>query len=224
MSNSTPIKNLFRAESRPVSHLAAAVFLGTSIYVAHEGLQRLMPGALGNALTALFIALAVLQWLALGRREACLDERDHDRADAVIQQAWMFGAIETALYSAGGLSLSGYAVGGLSITIAVIASAIFAFANFRVKWVSCDAVRSKKAAPIDPSRKPIPVKEFELPAIDFDASNLISFDLEKNIREKTARMEATEAAALAASPPTRDADERLRLATKRIRQRVRRAA
>src|SRR5690242_13398876 len=73
MSTSTIVNNTFTAvydglRARPVSHVAATVFLGTSIYVAHAGLQALLPGTLGNALTGLFVALAVLQWLALGRK------------------------------------------------------------------------------------------------------------------------------------------------------------
>jgi hypothetical protein len=140
---------------RPVSLAACVVFVGTSIFVSHEGLMAWLPEKLGLALTALFIATAVLQWLALGRREACLQERDNDRADAVVAQAWMFGAIETALFAAGALAIAAeegadaYRVEW--IVAAVAGAAVFAFANFRVKWVSVDPVTKRQARPTLPA-------------------------------------------------------------------------
>jgi len=228
MSNSTTVNNSFAPVlARPISHLAAATFLATSIYVAHEGLEAALPSSLASAFTALFVALAVLQWLALGRKEACESERDTSRADAVISQAWMFGIIETVLYAAGGLALAAHdgldVYNWLGISIAVVGAAIFAFANFRVKWVSCDAVPVRKSSH-GGTLKPMPLFS-DIPVLEaHNDDNLISFDLEKAIREKTARMEAAEASALASAPPVRTAPVRLRLAEKRIRQRARRAA
>lgn len=186
----TSVKNLFRPENRPVSHACALVFLGTSIYVAHAGLQQILPGALGNALTALFIALAVLQWLAMGRQEACLAGRDHDRAEAVIHQAWMFGVIETVLYAAGGLSLAGMARWeALPIALALAAAALFAYANFRVKWVSCDGV-GRRAAPAPLPAKPQPrpsgenIYDFVKPARDIAGYGAERRDVARIFREE----------------------------------------
>ena len=93
MNSSTTVKNQYLADTfrkvsqivarRPVSHLAAATFLATHVHVAHEGLMSALPSSLGWSLTGLVVAIATLQWLAHGRHEACLAERDHgDRQSA----------------------------------------------------------------------------------------------------------------------------------------------
>lgn len=223
MSTSTIVNNTFNAvydglRARPVSHFAASVFLGTSIYVAHEGLMRWAPGNLGTALTALFCAAAVLQWLAMGRKDACEDAKDFDRADAVIHQAWMFGVIETVLYCLGGLSLAEVALDAWSITAGMIGGGIFAFCNFRVKWVSCDNVRRRGrpttgGTPLDvqvQSADLIPVLE-QIPNDWADDQKVISFV------ERMRRASAfTDRDLVALAQDTRGPAERLRLATKRI--------
>jgi hypothetical protein len=232
MSISTIVKNVFNTvydglRARPVSHGAAATFLATSIYVAHEGLAALLPATLATALTGLFIALAVLQWLALGRKDSCLEAKDFDRADAVIHQAWMFGVIETVLYAAGGLALC--ARDGMdvwnwqAVGVAAVGAAVFAFANFRVKWVSCDAVRRRGRPTLGGAPMPVQVQDADLlPVIESVPADWGSdqkvIDFVERMR-RTGTLEAQEAAALAASPPQRPAAERLRLASKRLRTR-----
>jgi hypothetical protein len=182
--------------ARPVSHVAAVAVLGALAWIAHEGVVSLVPGALASALTVLFLAVAVLQWLALGRKEACEQEPDTDRADAVITQAWIFGAIETALYAAGGLALlnaEGVAVynwGGVAIAAACGAAA--AYVNFKVKWVSCDPVAPRKASPPNGGQRiqDVLFAEPALPAIADHSATIVDFDLERAIRDKTVRMEA----------------------------------
>lgn len=231
MLNTTQITNSFTAvRERPVSHGAALAVLGSLAWVAHEGIVAWVPGALATALTVLFLAVAVLQWLGLGRKDACDAERDQERSDAVITQAWIFGAIETVLYAAGGLALlsaEGVAVyTWWGVAIAAAAAAACALINFRIKWVSCDQVGAVA------SRGPTGGQRVHealfsspaLPALPSNTDTVVSFDLEKAIREKTARMEAAEAAALQAAPKARPAPVRLRNAAKRIRMRAKRAA
>jgi hypothetical protein len=230
MLNTTTVNDAFTGlNERPVSHASALAVLASLAWIAHEGIVSLVPGALASALTVLFLAVAVLQWLALGRKEACEQERDTDRADAVITQAWIFGAIETALYAAGGLALlsaEGVAVyhwGGIAIAAACGAAA--AYINFRVKWVSCDPVVARKSAPSNGGHRIQDVLFSEapaLPALTDRSADIVDFDLERALRDKTARMEAEEAAALKAAPPVRDTPTRLRLAAKRIRVRAQR--
>jgi hypothetical protein len=231
MNTSTSVKNQYLAivARRPVSHLAAATFLATSVYVAHEGLQAGLPGPLAVALTALVVAVSVLQWLAHGRYEACLAERDTDRADAVMSQAWMFGAIETVLFAVGGLALC--ARDGLDvwnpagICTAVVGAAVFAFANFRVKWTSCDAVTKRKptpsadaifAQPEPPPADKAPLSDPELSADDIGVVSLMD------------RIAAREAQAAldrkAMATVKKSAAQRLERATGRIRTRYYRAA
>jgi len=229
---SSTVNNAFtaltnRVGKRPVSMAAAGAFLGTSIYVAHEGLQVILPGTLGQALTACFVAVATLQWLALGRHDACVEAKDFDRADAVIQQAWMFGIIETVLYALGGLALAlkdGMDVNNnLGIVTAVAGAALFAFANFRVKWVSCDQVG--KQAPSNGGQRvhdaffdapALPALESE-PADWSQDATVISFG--DRMRQKDQREVAINTA-LAEAPPVRDTATRLRLSAKRLRMRA----
>lgn len=230
MLNPSIVNNAFNAvydamRARPVSHVAAATFLGTSIYVAHEGLTRWAPGNLGNALTALFCAAAVLQWLALGRKDACEDAKDFGRADAVISQAWMFGVIETVLYALGGLSLAEVAVDAWSVAAALAGGGIFAFANFRVKWVSCDAVRRRGRPTLGgtPETIFVPTADNELAPESFPADWATDpkiVDFVERMR-RVATCDAKDAPAKAQA--TRSAGERLKLAAKRIRTRVWRA-
>lgn len=231
MFNTQQVNDAFTPfRERPVSHLAALAVLAALAFIAHAGIVAWVPGALGVALSVLFLAVAVLQWLGLGRHEACA--ADGKRADAVITQAWIFGGIETVLYALGGLAL--LAKEGLAVyawpfvAIAMAAGAAAALINFRIKWVSCDPVKAARTAPSNGGQRVHDVL-FNAPALDApsaqDASaEIVHFDLERAIREKTARMEAAEAAALAAAPPARTAKVRLRNAAKRIRVRAGRAA
>jgi hypothetical protein len=217
-------------QARPASHLAALAVLGSLAFIAHEGIVSLVPGALASALTVLFLAVAVLQWLALGRKEACEQERDTDRADAVITQAWIFGAIETALYAAGGLALlaaEGVAVYHWSgIAIAAACGAAAAYINFRVKWVSCDPVVARKSSPSNGGQRIQDVLFSEaapaLPAID----DMSDDEAETNILQFMKRVEHTHSKFEkdAAAAPARETPVRLRLAAKRIRVRAQRAA
>lgn len=233
MLNTQSVNDAFTpVRERPVSFIAALAVLGALAWIAHKGIEAWVPGGLGVALSVLFIAVAVLQWLGLGRHEACEGEGDHKRADAVITQAWIFGAIETVLYALGGLAL--LAKEGLAVyawpfvALALGAGAAAALINFRIKWVSCDPLKAARTAPSNGGQRVHDVL-FGAPALDApsarDASaEIVHFDLERAIREKTARMEAAEAAALAAAPPARPAKVRLRNAAKRIRVRAQRAA
>jgi hypothetical protein len=216
----TPVKG------RPVSHGAALAVLGSLAFVAHEGIVSLVPGSLASALTVLFLSVAVLQWLALGRFDACLAQKDHDRADAVIAQAWLFGAIETVLYAAGGLSLlarEGVAVySWVGIGIAAIAAAGCAFINFRVKWVSCDPVTVRRQAPHNGGTALFSTPIEAAPvvhAIDSATTGDNVLHFLRGIERLEAR-EKAQAEFLATAAPVRPAPVRLRNASKRIRTRA----
>lgn len=233
MTISTLLNSAFTSiiRARPVSHVAAVTLLGTSIYAVHEGAASSgLPAGLVTATTAAMIGMEWLQWTALGRL-AKIEDAGHDgRALALRAQCAGIGCLQVALYTimvvnfakAGGLDWSqGWALAG-----SVFFAALFACLNFIAKWTSCDAIESEPGrGPTGGSRVHSAI--FSAPALPAPASNddnLISFDLEKALREKTARMEAAEAAALAAAPPVRSAPVRLRNAGKRIRTRVKRAA
>lgn len=227
MLNTQSVNDAFTpVAERPVSHVAAVAVLGALAYIAHEGISAWVPGGLGAALTILFLAVAVLQWLGLGRKEACEDSRDSTRADAVLTQAWIFGAIETTLYAAGGLALlakEGVAVySWAGITIAALAAAAAAFLNFKIKWVSCDPVGASKSAPSDGGQRvhdvlfstPAP----ELPAItEDDETNIVRFM--DRLAHTHAKFEKD-----AKATPARETPVRIRNANKRIRVRAQRAA
>lgn len=218
-------------QARPASHVAALAVLGSLAFIAHEGIVSLVPGALASALTVLFLAVAVLQWLALGRKEACDAERDTDRADGVITQAWIFGAIETALYAAGGLALlsaEGVAVyhwGG--VAIAAVAGAAAAWINFRVKWVSCDPV-AQRTSPVTGGTRIQDVLFSEAPALrapGFEPSETARYtseagvvDFEEALKRRGERTFNEQDPRLATSA-TRDAIERFKLWKKRERTR-----
>lgn len=243
MNTSTTVKNSYLADTtnsvwrkvtsivarRPVSHLAAATFLATSVYVAHEGLRALLPASLVVAVTALVVAVSLLQWLAHGRYEACMAERDHERADAVIQQAWMFGVIETVLFAFGGLALcarDGLAVWSpLGIGIGLVAAAVFAYCNFRVKWTSCDAVTvrksTKSAESIFAQPEPPPADEAATEGSELGCDDIGVVSLMDRIAAREAQYALDRKAKAAA---TKTASERLERATGRIRTRVYRAA
>lgn len=218
-------------QRRPVSHAAAAVFVITSNMVAHEGLMAWLPGKLGWALTALFGAVSVLQWLGLGRQDACLDAKDHDRADAVIHQAWIFGAIETALFAAGVLAIA--AADGLPVYAwppicgALAGAALFAYVNFRVKWVSCDAVTARRTASQPAHHVLFSANLPALPAPDGETAETARFTSDAGIidfEEMLARRDRqVELDGLAKASATRTPDERLQLAIKRLQTRHRRA-
>jgi hypothetical protein len=215
-------------QARPASHLAALAVLGSLAFIAHEGIVSLVPGALAGALTVLFLAVAVLQWLALGRHESCVAGKDHDRADGVIVQSWIFGAIETALYAAGGLSLLAAeqvaVYNWIGISLAVAAGASAALINFRIKWASCDPVGAgKRVAPSNGGQRVHDVL-FDAPSVpaieaapESDEGNILKFM--KRIEHTHAKFDKDAAAA-----PARETPVRLRLAAKRIRVRAQRQA
>lgn len=233
MSISTFINSSFTAitHARPVSHAAAITLLGTSIYAVHEGAASSgLPQGLVAATTAAMIGMEWLQWTSLGRLAKIDDANDERRSLALRFQCAGIGCLQVALYTimvvnfakAGGLDWSH----GWGLVGSVFFATLYAALNFVAKWTSCDPVDAESSTgPTGGSR--VHTAIFSSPALPAPASNddtVISFDLEKAIREKTARMEAAEAAALAVAPPVRSAPVRLRNSSKRIRMRAKRAA
>ncbi|MFT3724637.1 MAG: hypothetical protein QM773_13770 [Hyphomonadaceae bacterium] len=236
---STTVKDAFTgAIERPTSHIAALAVLGALAWVAHEGIAAWVPGGLGTALTILFLAVAVLQWLGLGRKEACDTQRDTERSDAVITQAWIFGAIETVLYAAGGLALLAkeqvpvYTWWG--VALAVVAAATCALVNFRIKWVSCDPVSGKAFAGPTGGQRVHDVMFTQqapaLPAPDFVPGDTARYtwddgivDFEQALRRRGERT-VNELDPRLATSATRDAGERFKLWKKREQRRRQRAA
>lgn len=237
MINASTLNNSFTAQvqrARPVSHLAAVTLLTTSIYAVHEGAASILPGGLVVATTAAMIGMEWLQWTGLGRISTLDDAGEHTRSSILKLQCAGIAAIQIVLYTlavvafarAGGADWSqGWALFG-SVAIAML----YAGLNFVAKWTSCDPVgeRDHAPGPTGGQRRPVHEAIFSrAPALPHHAANednVVTFDLEKAIREKTARMEAAEAAALQAAPPARETKVRLRNAAKRIRLRAQRAA
>lgn len=237
--SSTSVNSAFTGVAeRPVSHIAAVAVLGALGFVAHEGVASLHLGALGSALMILFAALAILQWLALGRREACLAGRDDDRAAAVIQQAILFGVIETALYALGGLALLAreghdvYHWGGFAVATAAAAGC--AWINFRLKWVSCDPVDQERSTTGPTGGQRVHDALFSEPVRDLPAlaapesGNVVTFDIERAIRHKADQERSllgdVKAALAVEDGKISPAARRLQLHVKRTQTRHRRAA
>lgn len=233
MLNRTFLSNSFTsiAAARPVSHLAAVTLLGTSIYAVHEGAAASgLPAGLVTATTAAMIGMEWLQWTALGRLARIVDAGEEGRAFALRAQCAGIGCLQVALYTImvvnfakqGGLDWSqGWALMG-----SIFFAALFAALNFIAKWTSCDAIGSDKSTGPTGGQR-VHEAIFSTPSrpqLPSNDDNVVTFDLEKAIREKTARMEAAEASALQAAPPAREAKVRLRNAAKRIRMRAQRAA
>lgn len=234
MLNTQSVNAAFTPVSeRPVSHGAAVCVLGALAWIAHEGISAWVPGGLGAALTVLFLAVAVLQWLGLGRKEACEDARDDERAEDVIRQAWIFGGIETVLYAAGGLALLAKehmdVYNWIGLLIATMAAAAAAYLNFRIKWTSCDPVKARRTVSNGGTRLPdvlfaqptAPVAEEVEPADWSKDPTVVKF---MNREQRLADLTKSEAEALAKAPTARPAPVRLRNAAKRIRIRAQRAS
>lgn len=217
---------------RPASHAAAGVFLGTSIYVAHEGLMRWAPGNLGGALTALFVATAALQWLSGSRKMECEDAKDGERADAVTEQAWRFGIIEGGLFAMGGLALSNLAIDFWSVAAAIVCGALFSYSSYRVKWTMCDPVQAKRSAPSNGGTRvhdplldgpALPADDFQPAAVARYTSDEGVVDFEKALR-KRGEVNFNEVDPRLSASAVRDAGERYKLWVKRERMRQTRAA
>lgn len=150
---STPVNGSLirgRINGRPLSLAAALGVLGVSLYVSHEGLQRLLPGApdLVGVLTVLLACLAILQWTALGRAAQCR-EGSH-RRNLVFAQALLLGAVEATLNWNGVVQLA--ALGGAdwsglfpSLLVGVFAIG-GAWLNVTVKYTSCEPVDARPGA------------------------------------------------------------------------------
>lgn len=206
MSTATIVNNSFIADlkARPVNHAAAATFVGTSVYVGHEGLMAALPATLGWALTGLFTATAVLQWTAHGRKAECEDARDEDRAQSVTSQVWRFGAIEAALFAMGVLAIAAkegvaaYSLAGWAGAIA--GGVLFAWSSYKVKWTSCDAITDRRRKPTPQTPASAPVRQ---PAPQPAADNVVSFDVEAAERRRQAN-ESRILAAVAEAVTARD--------------------
>lgn len=231
MLNTTQITNSFTAlvRARPVSHLAAMTLAGTSLFFVHEGADSVLPAGLTVATTAAMIGMEWLQWTTLGRIAKLEDARRFERASVLKLQALGVGCLQVILYTLAVVNFAREAGAnwgeGWALLGAVAIAALYGALNFVVKWTSCDPVDAETSGGPTGGQR-IHSAIFSMPALPAIASNddnVVTFDLEKAIREKTARMEAAEASALQVAPPVRPAPVRLRNAAKRIRVRAKRA-
>lgn len=231
MLNRTFLSNSFTAlvRARPVSHLAAMTLAGTSLFFVHEGADSVLPEGLTIATTAAMVGMEWLQWTTLGRMAKLEAAREFERASVLKAQSAGVGCLQVILYTLAVVNFAREAGAnwgeGWALLGAIAIAALYCALNFVVKWTSCDPVDAESSGPTGGQR--IHSAIFSGPALPAPVANddtVISFDLEKAIREKTARMEAAEATALQAAPKVRPAPVRLRNAAKRIRMRAKRAA
>lgn len=233
MINATTLNNSFMASvsrARPLSHLAAATLLITSIYAVHEGAASILPAGLVVATTAAMIGMEWLQWTGLGRIAKLDDAGEHTRSSVLKLQCAGIACLQVVLYTlavvafarAGGADWSqGWALFG-SIGIA----ALYAGLNFVAKWTSCDPVgdvRTSSGGPTGGQRvhdvlfsaEPAPMLE-SVPATEADWANdptVVKFV--KRLEHTASKFEKD-----AAAEPARPTPVRLRLATKRLQTRA----
>lgn len=150
-------------EARPVSHVAAATLLATSIYMVHSGAETALPHApeLVTATTAAIVAIEWLQWTALGRIKKLEAAGDDVRAAALKWQSAGIGVFQVVLYT---LAITGYAAKGgadwstgWALAGSIALAAMFAGISFVSKWTSCEAVAATGTAsgPTGGTRAPI---------------------------------------------------------------------
>lgn len=147
MNNSTSVNKSFPPQEirdRPLSAAACATFLGVGLWMGHLGLEANLPPELSWPATALFAAVALLQWVAIGRWRTLKTAGADSHASRLACQIGAFALIEVFLYSLGVISAA--TTGGLAIATgtlafwgAVAAAAIFTAANIWVKHNSVDA-------------------------------------------------------------------------------------
>jgi hypothetical protein len=231
MINANTLNNSLTAtieRARPLSHLAAATLLVTSIYAVHEGAASILPAGLVVATTAAMIGMEWLQWTGLGRIAKLDDAGEHTRASVLKLQCAGIAVLQVILYTlavvafakAGGADWSqGWALFG-SIGIA----ALYAGLNFVAKWTSCDPVGEKAAAssggPTGGQRvhdvlfsTPAPALPAPAAEIEDDETNILRFV--DRVRHTNAKFEKD-----AAAEPARPTPVRLRLAAKRLQTRA----
>lgn len=206
MSIATFVKDAFTAvnAARPVSHAAALSLLGTSIYAVHEGASSVLPIGLTAATTTAMVGLEWLQWTALGRLAKIEEAGDDVRAFTLKAQCVGIGGLQVLLYSLAVVNFAREAGAdwsqGWTLMGTIAIALLFAALNFSAKFNSCDPVQQPRRSSSGPTGgQRIHDAIFSAPALPAPVANddvVISFDLERAIREKTARMEAAEALAL----------------------------
>ncbi len=153
------------AEARPLSHLAAATLLGTSIFMVHSGAETALHDApqLVAATTAAIIGIEWLQWTALGRIAKLERANEHTRAGVLKLSSLGIGVFQVILYT---IAVVGYAAKsgaswgeGWPLFGAIAIATLFAAISFVTKWTSCDNVDAPAAAthagPTGGTRAPI---------------------------------------------------------------------
>lgn len=232
MINANTLNNSFTAQierARPISHLSAATLLVTSIYAVHEGAASILPGGLVVATTAAMVGMEWLQWTGLGRISKLDDAGEHGRSAVLKLQCAGIACLQVILYTLAVVNFARAAGAdwsqGWPLVGSIVIAMLYAGLNFVAKWTSCDAIGEAAAQSGGPTggtrvHEAIFSRAPQLAAPTANDDNVVAFDLERAIREKTARMEAEEAAALAKAPPVRSTAVRLRNAKKRIETRA----
>lgn len=160
MYSSTTVNKPFAmrlAEARPLSHLAAATLLCTSVYMVHAGATIALKDAPGliAATTLASAAIEWLQWTALGRIAKVEKAGDDNRAGLLKLQSIGIGMLQVILYT---LAVTGYAAQaganwseGWPLFGAIAVGALFAGLGFIVKWTSCERIEAREAGASGPN-------------------------------------------------------------------------
>lgn len=177
-------------EARPISHLAAATLLGTSVYMVHHGATIALSQAPGliAATTAAIAAIEWFQWTALGRIASADEAGEAHRAGVLKLQSLGIGIFQVVLYT---IAVVGFAAeakadwsGGWPLIGAIAFAALFAAVSFVVKWTSCESIQHGKrngAGPTGGTRAPIDEAIFGAPRLSAPAGNV------SNIRQRVSR-------------------------------------
>lgn len=177
---------------RPISHLAAATLLGTSVFMVHHGATIALAAAPGliAATTLASCAIEWFQWTALGRIAKAEKAGEDNRAGLLKLQSMGIGILQVILYT---IAVVGYAAQaganwGESWPLfgAIFVAAMFAGLGFIVKWTSCEHIEEGKRAGAGPNggtRAPIDEAIFGAPRLAAPArTGNVS-----NLKERVAR-------------------------------------
>ena len=88
-------------QERPISFLATAALTCGGQWIAHKGVFTLLTHDLAIALGIIFASIAVIQWVGMGRYDACRRAGAHRRAREVAQQAIGEGGVAFLCRSTG---------------------------------------------------------------------------------------------------------------------------
>jgi hypothetical protein len=163
------------SEARPLSHVAAATLLCTSVYMVHSGATIALEDAPGliTATTLASAAIEWLQWTALGRIAKAEKAGEDNRAGLLKLQSIGIGVLQVILYT---IAVVGYAAQaganwgeGWPLFGAVVVGAMFAGLGFIVKWTSCERIEERRAnasaGPNGGTRAPIDAAIFGAPRL-----------------------------------------------------------